>query len=375
MNVIVHVDEIFLKGKNQALFVKKLADNIRQLFKGSTVRRIEGGFLVKNLTEDDYKHFALLPGVAKFAPVMESRSSIECMKKTLNKLQISPTIKTFRISTNRANKKFNLNSNEINVELGNYIENKRGLKVNLKKYDINIRIDVGKDTTYIYDTVFEGAGGLPTGSSGKVLCMLSGGIDSPVAAYKLMTRGAEVSLIHFQSDTATKKESADKIMDIAKQLANFQPGINLHVVSFDSFQREIIMKVPAAYRMIINRRMMLKISELLSRKFSYQAIATGDSLGQVASQTLTNLSSIYSAVSTLKITPLIAYNKSEIIKIGRSIGTLDISNRPYPDCCSFMVAKHPKTAVKPNEVLALEANLSALDINNIKVISYHISIN
>lgn len=374
MNVIVHVDEIFLKGKNQGLFIRKLADNIRRLFKGATMRRVGGGFFVNGLREDDFGRFSKVPGVATFAPVMESDRDIEKIKKCLNRLIIGSNTKTFRITASRSDKSYGLTSAQIEHELGAYIESSRKLKVSLSHYDAEIRIDISKYKALVYGRMTEGAGGLPTGSAGKILCLVSGGIDSPVAAYTLMKRGAEAILVHFQNETAVTDEVSAKIIDLAGVLSRYQPSINIYIAPFAEFQKQIVKMVPAAYRMIVSRRTMFKFAERIARRLGCGGLATGDSLGQVASQTLENLSVIYESSDMLKLAPLIGRNKNEITAMAADIGTLDISNRPYQDCCSMISARHPETRASIDLAHKYEKQMDFSILDKIRPISYHVSI-
>lgn len=373
MDAIVHFDEIFLKGKNQGLFVKKLADNIRRLFVNAAVKRIEGGFFVGSLDETQVSRFACVPGIAKFAEAIVCKRNLADMQKSLLKQKILPEQKTFRISASRSDKKYELTSDELNRELGKYIFEQRGLIVDLKNPDINFHVDIGRTRAMVYGNIQNGAGGLPVGTAGRVLCLLSGGIDSPVAAYQMMKRGAEVVLVHFQNQTKVTDEVSEKIIDLAKKLAQFQPLVRLLIVPFGDLQRQIIMKVPADLRMIISRRLMFKISENIAHDEKCQALVTGDSLGQVASQTLENLTAVYDPINILKLAPLIGSNKVEITRIAERIGTMPISIRPYEDCCSLFVARHPKTKARISEVEKCEITLDLSGLDKIKPISYNIS--
>jgi thiamine biosynthesis protein ThiI len=209
--------------------------------------------------------------------------------------------------------------------------------------------------------------------SGKVLCLLSGGIDSPVAAYQMMRRGAEIELIHFQNQTQVTQEVSQKIFDLATVLAQYQGDIRLHIVPFAKWQREIVINSPSDYRMLITRRLMLKIAANFSKKTKNLALVTGDSLGQVASQTLENIAAVYEVSDMLKLSPLIGANKSEIIRLARQIGTLEISNRPYEDCCSLFVSKHPQTRARLKKILALENNLNLSDLDKTEINSFYIN--
>lgn len=372
MDVIVHFDEIFLKGKNQVTFVKKLAENIRRLFVNASVKRVEGGFFVCNLEESQIGRFACIPGIAKFAEAVICKRDLPEIKKCLLNQKVSPGQKTFRVSAARSDKQYEMTSDELNHELGKFLIDERGLAVDLKNPDINFHVDIGRTRAVVYGNIHEGAGGLPVGTAGRVLCLVSGGIDSPVAAYQMMKRGAEVVLAHFQNQTKVTDEVSEKIIDLAKKLAQFQPNARLLIVPFADLQRQIIMKVPADLRMIISRRLMFKISEKIARDEKCQALVTGDSLGQVASQTLENLTAVYGATDFLKLSPLIGSNKVEITKIAERIGTLPISIRPYEDCCSLFVARHPKTKARAAEVAKCENSLDLSLLDKITPISYNI---
>jgi thiamine biosynthesis protein ThiI len=374
MKVVVHFDEIFLKGKNQGFFVKKLAENIRRLFVGAVVRRVEGGLILENIKPEFMDRLANTPGIAKFAPIIECASSINSIKKAIAQIEIPKNSQTFRITASRSYKKFEKNSEQINRELGAFFAGHSGLKVDLGNPDLNIKIDVAKNRALIYWREFDGAGGLPVGTAGKVLCLISGGIDSPVATYQMQKRGAEIVMIHFQNETSVTDEVSQKILDIAKTLSHYQQSINVVIVPFAEFQRKIVMKVPADYRMIISRRLMMKIAEQYAKKNKILALVTGDSLGQVASQTLENLSAIYGSTTMLTLSPLMGTNKNEIIKVAEKIKTLEISKRPYEDCCSLFVSKHPKTKANMREVKKIEESMGDLELDRSEFISYHISI-
>ncbi len=376
MNAIIHVDEIFLKGSNQPLFYNGLKNNLEKLLPEVSASRVESGIWLENVTTNHLEQLALIPGFANFAEAIKVKSTTQEIKNGIDGLfGKTEKVKTFRISVDRSYKGFPLSSAEIAKEIGEYVRLKNRWQVSLNNADLDIHIAVGKDEICIYGNTQNAAGGLPTGTSGKVLALLSGGIDSPVAAYKMMCRGAEIGLIHFQNQTQVTESVSEKIFDLAKTLSNFQPEIKLFMVPFASVQKQIIMKVPAPYRMIVTRRMFNKIADKIAKKNSYLALATGDSLGQVASQTLENMTVIYNASDLLKLAPLIGTNKKDIIDLARKIGTADISARPYEDCCSLFVAKHPVIKSRLKDVLKYENSIDTTIIDKTEVISYHISHN
>jgi len=375
MNVLAHLDEIFLKGNNQLMFIRHIIANLEALFPGASIMRTESASLwIEDLKDEDFERLTRVPGLAKLAPAMSCDTIIDEIQKCIDKLDLTG-FKSFRISATRSDKDFPISSMEIERSLGAYVNETKKLAVDLVNFDLKIHIDIGRDSAKVYTNMHDGAGGLPTGSLGKVLCLLSGGIDSPVAAYEMMKRGSEIELIHFQNQTQVTEEVSQKIFDLARTLAGYQPKIKLNIVPFAEIQRQIIMKVPADHRMIITRRLMMKIAETYAKKSAILALATGDSLGQVASQTLENLNCVYAAADILKLTPLIGRNKLEIMQLARKIGTLGISERPYEDCCSLFVAKHPQTRAKLNEVEEMENRLDLPTLDKTEIISYYISIN
>ena len=376
MNAIIHIDEIFLKGLNQPLFYRQLKKNLESLLTGTKAGRIEGGMWLENVQPVQLERLSLMPGIANYAEAIKAKSTIEDIKKGVDSIIPRPSGElqsdkpTFRISAERSFKQFPMSSLQIDRAVGEYVVNKMGWKVSLNNPDLNIHISVGKTETCIYGNTKNCAGGLPTGSSGKVLALLSGGIDSPVAAYKIMCRGGEVSLVHFQNQTQVTAEVSEKIFDLAKTLSGYQPEIKLFMVPFADIQKQIIMNVPAPCRMIVTRRIFNKIADKIARKNNYLALVSGDSLGQVASQTLENMSVIASASDLLKLSPLIGTNKKDIIDLARKIGTMDISARPYEDCCSLFVAKHPATKARLKDVLKYEKLIDNSVIDKAEIISY-----
>ncbi|MFA6548033.1 MAG: tRNA uracil 4-sulfurtransferase ThiI [Candidatus Magasanikbacteria bacterium] len=372
MNLVVHFDEIFLKGNNQKTFIDCLKKNICDLFVGVKVTRIESGLWVENFKQPEIARLALVPGIANFAIAFKSELNIEKISKAVTGYEWGSNITSFRIKAERSDKRYPLNSIQIETQIGSVVNKKFGYKVKLQNPELTIHVDIASEHALIYGNVYAGASGLPVGSSGKVMCLLSGGIDSPVAAYKMMCRGAEIELVHFQNQTQVTQEVSQKIMDLTAVLARYHGKINLHIVPFAEWQKQIVINIPADYRMLTTRRLMFKIANQIAKKQKCLALVTGDSLGQVASQTLENLSAVYQSVDMLKLAPLIGENKSSITSLARTLETLDISNRPYEDCCSLFVAKHPQTRAHLEDVLKLENKLNLSTIDKTEYISYHI---
>ncbi len=368
----LRVDEIFLKGNNQKMFFDALRENLKKLLSPTIIKRTEGGLLL-DIDEEKQKQLELIPGIAKISPVIVCKNDLDEIAKVAKKVFKNYSGLTFAVETMRSYKKFLYKSQEISGKIGGILGKKFGLKVDLKNPDIKISIFITKEETYVCGNDIDGIGGLPTGTSGKLLCLLSGGIDSPVAAYTMMKRGAQVDFIHFQNQTEVTQEVSEKIFDLVKKLCAYQITSKLYIVPFAFWQKQIVMKIPSDYRMLITRRLMLKISQQVAKKQKYLGLVTGDSLGQVASQTLENLSAVYAGTDILKLNPLSGSNKVEVVKLARKIGTLDISNRPYEDCCSLFVAAHPQTRAKKEKVEELEKRLDLSTLDKTEVISYDIS--
>lgn len=374
MDVLIHLDEICLKGNNQRVFYRYLINNLQQHFPGATVRRVAGGLKLCKIDAENFPRLQLIPGIANFAPVFSAKLDIKSMEEVIKKIDFG-SVKKFRISASRSNKIFLLSSQQIERTLGAAVNKKWGWQVDLKNYDLKIHVEINSKESLIYGNVTQGIGGLPARISGKILCLLSGGIDSPVAAFNLIKRGVETVLIHFQNQTKVEDEVSAKVLDLAQILARVQGGIKLIIVPFASLQHEIVKKVPADMRMITSRRLMFKIANIIANQEHCLGLATGDSIGQVASQTLPNLQCVYAAAEIPVYTPLCGQNKKDIVNTAKTLGTLDISNRPYEDCCSLFVAKHPQTALTLKKALLAEKDIALPSLDNLNIISYNLSMN
>jgi len=364
--ILFHFGELSLKGKNRHLFEKRMARNIRGALKGVLLPdglHREYGRMVADVTEVPpglLEHLALVPGIRNFSLVHESGLSLEEMQETAKQAVLADYGEDvagipFRVSARRSDKRFPLKSMEINFEVGGCLNTQLGLSVNLKHPQIDVRVEVGREAAYIYTRKIAGIGGLPVGTSGKGVVLFSGGIDSPVAAYSMMKRGMSATLVHCYNSTINRDFA--KIRDLARQLSRYQGHVKLFMIDLEEFQRHAIAMVPAEYRMIIYKRQMIRESAKIAEKLHAQALITGDSLGQVASQTLANIQAIYDASPIPLLSPLIAFDKEEIIALARRIGTFDISNEEYCDICSFLIAKHPETHGRRSTVARLEAHL------------------
>lgn len=362
--ILIRYGELSTKGRNRKGFIDKLKRNIKRVLRDFSNIKIEGDrdrmFILLN-GEDGDKIVECLKsvfGIQSFSPAVKTEKDIESIKDAALALfqKIYQEGNTFKITTKRADKNFALNTDEVNHTLGAHLLiNVPGLKVDVKKPDINMQIEVRQEAVYLSCENIPGAGGLPVGSSGKAMLMLSGGIDSPVAGFLSMKRGLEIEAIHFYSPPFTSERSKQKVLDLSEKLANISGAVKLHIVPFTEIQQLIGKQVPENYSMTTTRRLMLRIADEIRNRNEGLAIITGESLGQVASQTLESMYAINDVTNTPILRPLITMDKSEIIEISMKIDTFDISNRPYEDCCTVFVPSSPKTKPKKEKVQYYES--------------------
>jgi len=364
--ILFHFGELSLKGKNRSTFERKMAQNIKRVIKHvlkpNGFYREHGRMTadVEEITDELLDLLALLPGIRNFSVVHECEPELAAIQKAakaavLEDFGENVAGKPFRVSSRRSNKGFPITSPELNFEVGGYLKTKLELAVNLDNPEIDVRVEVGAKSVYIYTRKIQGIGGLPVGTSGKGVVLFSGGIDSPVAAYTMMKRGMEVVLVHLYNSTINRDFA--KIKDLAAQLSRYQGRVKLYMIDLEEFQRHAIALIPAEYRMIIYKRQMIRSAALIAREERGQALVTGDSLGQVASQTLANIHAIYDASDLPQLPPLIGADKEDIIALARRIGTYEISIEEYCDICSFLIAKHPETNARRDKVAAYESQL------------------
>lgn len=357
---VCHYHEIALKGQNRKWFEEKLAESIKKALSDGffeSVRRIPGRILVKTKKKGAEDFLKNVFGIAYFAPVFICSQDMAVIEKEVYEMLGKKKFKTFRITTKRSKKDFFLNSQGINEKVGAFIVKKLKKKVNLEKPDITCFIEIVGEYAFLYTERIRGPGGLPLGSGGKAICLISGGIDSPAAAFKIMKRGVEIIFVHFHAYPYTGKASIDKVQNIVKILGKYQPGGKLYLIPFSDIQKEILIKTPDNLRVILYRRMMIRIAQKIALKEKAKAIITGESIGQVASQTLENIGIIEKAVNILVLRPLIGYDKEEIIDLAEKIGTFKISILPHQDCCARFLPKHPATKADLRAVLRAEKML------------------
>ncbi|MDX8414409.1 MAG: tRNA uracil 4-sulfurtransferase ThiI [Mariprofundales bacterium] len=360
--ILIHYGEIALKGKNRRWFESKLLTSIKALIGAKMVERQYGRMLIEHDSVDEtlLNHLALIPGIRNFSVVQRCEPELKAMQ-TLAQAMVTDRYgeqlqgRAFRVSSRRSNKRFPLTSPEINMEVGGFLKHAFNMTVNLDHPEIHLQIELSADAAYIMVDKRSGIGGLPVGSSGTGAVLFSGGIDSPVAAYSMMKRGMEVLLVHCYNSTLNRDLS--KIRRLARQLTRYGGRLRLFLVDMEEYQRHAIAMVPAEYRMILYKRQMIRAANSVALANKAQALVTGDSLGQVASQTLHNIAAIYSASQFPLLSPLIASDKEEIITLARRIGTYEISIEEYCDICSYLIAKHPETHGKADKVAHYESLL------------------
>ncbi|MCO4781635.1 MAG: tRNA 4-thiouridine(8) synthase ThiI [Candidatus Cloacimonetes bacterium] len=378
---LIRFDEICLKGGNRRYFEDILVKNIKASANTLGKNRIE--FLRDRI----YVEFDLsisckdieallmkIAGICDFSKITTCESDLDKIYQVAKTLT-SDLSGTFKVEAKRNYKKFPQKSPEIARLVGSavYIEDK--LTVDLSNPEHKLYVHVYKEETLLYCKKTQGPGGLPVGSSGRLLSLVSGGIDSPVASWNMFQRGCRVVFAHFHNHHDEEKDVRDKVMTLVKTLSSYQPYTRLYMIPFGELQRAIIGFVPSKMRMVSYRRMMFRIASIIRHKEKCKGYITGDSVGQVASQTLDNLRAIHDVADYPVISPLIGQNKNEVMANARKIGTYDTSIIPYDDCCSFLLDPHPEQAIDLHEIREIEAQIPMVDvirpcIENTKVIAF-----
>jgi thiamine biosynthesis protein ThiI len=380
--LVKYAPEIFLKGLNRGKFERKLRDNIAKKLDGIKAEFIHdsGRYFIKtDEIEESINRISKVFGILEVCLVREVDIDFNSIQEVaLEKVRQSEG-NTFKIITNRANKKFELNSMEVSRKVGAYVlTNLDGeINVDVKNPDILINIEIRNNYAYVWANtdITKGAAGLPYGMNGSTMLMLSGGIDSPVAGYMMAKRGVEVSCVYYHSHPYTSERAKDKVKDLAKILAQYTEKINLYIVPFTDIQMEIINKCREDELTIIMRRFMMRIACRLADKYGINSVSTGESIGQVASQTMDGLIVSDNCADRPAFRPLIAMDKTDIMEIARKIGTYETSILPYEDCCTIFVPKHPTTNPKLDAIMKEEEKLNVDElvqksIENIEVVTF-----
>lgn len=362
-HILVRFGELTTKGKNRKLFIRKLLKNTKEILHDYPTLEYELTYdrLYIYLNEEDAQEVTdkikTIFGIHNFSLCYKVEHDLEKAKEVVTYIIDHDEGNTFKIDTKRHDKSYPKNSIEMNKEIAGYVfhHTTKDLSVDVHNPDILVRVEYRKDAIYIMDNMIPGAGGYPVGIGGKALLMLSGGIDSPVAGYLTMKRGVDLECIHYASPPYTNEMAREKVLDLVNALKDYTHGyIKVHIVPFTDLQLSVYDHCDESYAMTVMRRMMYRIAEGVAKKNDCLAIVNGESIGQVASQTLESMNTINQVITTPVIRPVACMDKLEIIKIAEKIGTYDISIRPYEDCCTIFTPHNPATKPKAYKAKGFE---------------------
>ena len=363
-SILAHYQELALKGRNRPWFIKRLVRNMHAALAGLGVREIRMPMgrleivLASDATAAEARaRLGRLFGLANFSVARRVPRDIEGMAAAIIEALPARDVASFRVRVRRADKKFETPSPVLAGELGARINRARGWTVDLECAELVVSVEIVPGEVYCYVDKEPGAGGLPTGTGGRVVALLSGGIDSPVAAWRMMRRGCQATLVHFHGEPFLSRTSQDKARLLAQVLTQYQLRTRLYLVPFGELQRQVTLSVPGDLRVVIYRRLMLRIAERIAGHVRAKALVTGEVIGQVASQTLDNMSVIGDAAHMQVFRPLIGMDKEEIIAQAQRLGTFDISIIPDEDCCTLFTPRHPETHARRGRVDEVERTL------------------
>jgi len=364
-SILVHYSEVALKGKNRTWFVRRLIRNIHAALAGLHVKevrtpigRIEIVLAQDEVVPEVIDRLRRLFGIANYSVASRVPLDFDGMAEAIvSRLPPKESAQSFRVLVRRADQKFPVASPDLARDLGSKVWYARGWKVDLEHADLVIRVEIVPGAAFCYMGREQGAGGLPTGTGGRLVALLSGGIDSPVAAWRMMRRGCNVMLVHFHSAPFLSNASQEKARRLAEVLTRHQLRTRLYLVPFGELQRQITLSVPGDLRVIVYRRMMLRIAQRIAFDVRARALVTGDVIGQVASQTLDNMTTIDLASRLTILRPLVGMDKEEIIAQAQRLGTFDISILPDQDSCTLFTPRHPETHAKRHTIDQAEFTL------------------
>jgi thiamine biosynthesis protein ThiI len=363
-SIVVHYQEIALKGKNRPWFLGRLVRNLRRALTGldvASVRALMGRIEIQlgpgTTREAAAERVRRVFGIANFSFARRSALDLDGIATAINQDLGDRTCRSFRVSARRADKRYPLTSPQIEREVGGRIKEARNWTVDLDDPELTIHVEVLTNDAFYYFGKERGAGGLPTGTAGKVVCLLSGGIDSPVAAHRMMKRGCSVTFVHFHSYPILTRASIEKARELVRLLTTWQLHSRLYLVPFGDLQQQVVLSVPGPHRVIMYRRLMLRIAQAIAYRRGAQALVTGDVVGQVASQTLENIGVINDVATLPVFRPLIGMDKDEIVEQAVRLGTYPISIIPDQDCCTLFTPRNPVTRGRLAEVQTLEGAL------------------
>src|ERR1041385_5461854 len=360
-HLLVHYNEIALKGKNRRTFEEKLLGSLRHALSGlgwKRTKRLSGRLLVEFEGdipwEEARARVARVHGVSHFGRARRTPLDLDSVQAVIGEALAEPPqgVQSFAMVTHRPNKSFPHRSIDVNRALGAFVQGRTGWTVCLDAPDLPIHVYLLDSEAFVSFDRVPGPGGLPAGVAGKVLCLISGGIDSPAAAERMMRRGASVDFLHFHSFPHTTSASIEKTKETVEALLLYRGGARLTLVPFADLQRRIVASCPSPYRILLYRRFMMRAGEAIARRDGALALVTGDSLGQVASQTLENMAAIEDAGTLPVLRPLIGMDKLEIVREAERIGTFSISIKPHDDCCGFLMPRNPATRATAEELRA-----------------------
>jgi thiamine biosynthesis protein ThiI len=366
--LIAHFHEIGLKGRNRNFFEEKLARNLKRALRGTGYNRLRRGFgrMVVDfdegaLMDEAAERAARVFGIAYIGVGKRIEPDLGPITETALELLRAEPFESFAIRARRTYSSFETKSQDVNIAVGSSVVDELGASVDLKHPDATVWVELFGSACIIYRKRLTGPGGLPAGVSGRMLTLLSGGIDSPVAAWRMARRGAEIELVHFHGKPFTDPSSIRQATELAEVFTRYQLQTHLHLIPLGDIQREIVKNAPSNLRVILYRRMMMRIAEALATEREALALVTGDSLGQVASQTIENLRTVDAAVRDIEVLrPLVGMDKQEIVEDAKAIGTYEISTRKYQDCCVLFEPRSPATRANP---AIAERGESELDID------------
>ncbi len=359
--LLVRFGEIFLKGLNRPYFIRELVKKIKHAVKdlGGSVWVNDSRIFVSDFTDQEecIRRVTKVFGVHSVCPAIEMpKDDFEAICQQAVKM-VEDLKGTFKVTARRSDKRYFMDSPQINAQVGGRIlRSNPDLKVDVKNPDYTVNVEI-RDSAYLYVRVIPAVGGMPVGTNGRATLLLSGGIDSPVAGWMIAKRGVQISAVHFHSYPYTSDRALEKVLDLARILSESCCGIRVHVVPFTKIQMEIHEKCPDDYTTLIMRRFMMRIAERVAQKEHAGALITGESIGQVASQTMTAFGTTDSVVTMPVFRPVIGFDKVEIIDIAQKIGTFETSSLPYEDCCTVFTPKHPATNPKMDKILEGESKL------------------
>ncbi len=362
--ILATTNEISLKGGNRPWFERQLTDNIRTALEDlplEAIHRPAWRVLIDFSDEVEFEEAArrlvTVFGLKSIRPVVFAGHTLDDLKSVLAPQLQSLKTDTFAVRCTRSDKRFPLKSPEVEREIGTFVQQHTNWSVDLRRPGLTIGILVDDRGLYLWTRQVPGAGGMPVGVGGRGACLLSGGIDSPVAAWAMLKRGMRLDFIHFHSVPRTNPASIEKVHRMVWVLNRYQHSARLASVPLVSIQEEIVARCPEEYRVLLYRRFMLRIAEVFGRRFRSRTLVTGEALGQVASQTIENLAAVEAVAHLPVLRPLIAFDKQEIISRAREIGTYDISIEPHQDCCSLLVPDHPATKSQASDLARAEQEL------------------